>query len=123
MSDTYVGLIVLEINGTEYEVISVEPNLKTGRKVVKTMNRSGRALGTAKGIEEHELKISVAIPKTGEPDWRTLLDAKITVYPQDGGGNRETWTGCCLLETGSKYQTEGEATRDLTVAALNYYTE
>ncbi|AJO77484.1 hypothetical protein [Pseudomonas sp. MRSN 12121] len=123
MADDYVGLIVLEINGTEYEVTSVEPNLKTGRKVVKTMNKTGRATGTAKGIEEHELKISVAIPKTGEPDWRALVDAKITVYPQDGGGNRETWTGCSLVETGSKYQVEGEATRDLTIAALNYYTE
>ncbi|AZE10175.1 Transaldolase [Pseudomonas chlororaphis subsp. aureofaciens] len=123
MSDDYVGLIVLEINGTEYEVTSVEPNLKTGRKVVKTMNKTGRAKGTAKGIEEHELKISVAIPKSGEPDWRALVDAKITVYPQDGGGNRETWTGCSLVETGSKYQVEGEATRDLTIAALNYYPE
>ncbi|MCS5517688.1 hypothetical protein NWF32_31310 [Pseudomonas qingdaonensis] len=49
MSDSYVGQIVLEINGTDYEVISVEPSLKTGRKVVKTMNRTGRPTGTAKG--------------------------------------------------------------------------
>lgn len=123
MSDKFVGMIVLEINGTEYEVTSFEPSLKTGRKVVKTMNRSGRATGTAKGIEEHELKVSVAIPKSGEPDWRALTDAKLTVYPQDGGGKRETWTGCSLIETGSKYQVEGEATRDLTIVALNYYTE
>ncbi|AZC67367.1 phage tail protein [Pseudomonas chlororaphis] len=123
MSDDYVGQIVLEINGTDYEVTSVEPNLKTGRKVVKTMNRLGRATGTAKGIEEHELKISVVIPKSGEPDWRALVDAKITTYSQDGGGKRETWTGCSLLEMGSKYQVEGEATRDLTVSALNYYQE
>jgi hypothetical protein len=123
MADTYVGQIVLEINGTDYEVTSVEPVLKTGRKVVKTMNRTGRATGTAKGIEEHELKISVPIPKNGEPDWRALLDAKLTTYSQDGGGKRETWTGCCLIEVGSKYQVEGEATRDLNIAALNYYTE
>lgn len=123
MSDKFVGMIVLEINGTEYEVTSVEPSLKTGRKVVKTMNRTGRPSGTAKGIEEHELKISVAIPKAGEPDWRALMDAKLTIFPQDGGGKRESWTGCSLLEAGSKYQVEGEATRDLTIAALNYYTE
>jgi len=123
MSDKFVGMIVLEINGTEYEVTSVEPSLKTGRKTVKTMNRTGRATGSAKGIEEHDLKISVAIPKTGEPDWRALVDAKLTVYPQDGGGKRETWTGCSLTELGSKYQVEGEATRDLTISALNYYTE
>ncbi|WP_339524252.1 phage tail protein [Pseudomonas sp. EL_65y_Pfl2_R96] len=123
MTDSYVGQIVLEINGTDYEVISLEPSLKTGRKVVKTMNRTGRATGTAKGIEEHDLKVSVAIPKTGEPDWRALIDAKITVYPQDGGGQRETWTGCSLLEMGTKYQLEGEAVRDLTIAALNNYKE
>ncbi|MCD7046678.1 MULTISPECIES: phage tail protein [Pseudomonas] len=123
MSDTYVGLIVMELNGTDYEVTSLEPTLKTGRTIVKTMNRTGKPLGTAKGMEEHDLRISVAIPKTGEPNWRALVDAKITIYPQEGGGKRETWTGCSLVEMGSKYQVEGEATRDLTVSALNYYEE
>ncbi|OOV92137.1 phage tail protein [Pseudomonas sp. MF4836] len=123
MADNYVGMIVLEINGTDYEVTSVEPTLKTGRKIVKTMNRTGKPSGTAKGIEEHDLKIAVPIPKKGEPDWRALIDAKLTIYPQDGGGERQTWTGCSLVEMGSKYQVEGEATRDLTIAALNYYTE
>lgn len=123
MSDTYVGLIVMELNGTDYEVTSLEPTLKTGRTIVKTMNRTGKPLGTAKGMEEHDLRISVAIPKTGEPNWRALIDAKITIYPQEGGGKRETWTGCSLVEMGSKYQVEGEATRDLTVSALNYYEE
>lgn len=123
MADNYVGQIVLEINGTDYEVTSVEPSLKTGRKIVKTMNRTGRPSGTAKGIEEHELKIAVPIPKTGEPDWRALMDAKLTIYPQDGGSKRQTWTGCSLMEMGSKYQVDGEATRDLNIAALNYYTE
>ncbi|SDA18129.1 hypothetical protein SAMN03159355_01513 [Pseudomonas sp. NFPP10] len=123
MADNYVGQIVLEINGTDYEVTSVEPSLKTGRKVVKTMNRTGRPTGTAKGIEEHELKISVPIPKAGEPDWRALMDAKLTIYPQDGGGKRQSWTGCSLAEMGSKYQVEGEATRDLTITALNFYLE
>lgn len=123
MSDTYVGQIVMELNGTDYEVTSLEPTLKTGRTIVKTMNRTGKPLGTAKGMEEHDLRISVAIPKTGEPNWRALIDAKITIYPQEGGGKRETWTGCSLVEMGSKYQVEGEATRDLTVSALNYYEE
>lgn len=123
MTDNYVGQIVLELNGTDYEVTSLEPSLKTGRTIVKTMNRTGRPLGTAKGMEEHELRIAVAIPKNGEPNWRALVDAKITIYPQEGGGKRETWTGCSLIEMGSKYQVEGEATRDLTVSALNYYEE
>ncbi|MCY1395680.1 hypothetical protein D3C76_300700 [compost metagenome] len=123
MSDIYVGLIVLEINGVEYEVKSLEPTLKTGRTAVKTMNRTGRILGTAKGLEEHDLRVSVAIPKTGEPNWQALIDAKLTIHPQDGGGTRETWTGVYLVEVGSKFQVEGEATRDLTLGALNHYTE
>lgn len=123
MADTYVGLIILEINGTEYEVQSFEPDLKTNRKVVKTMNRTGRALGHSKGIEEYEIRATVAIPKEGEPDWRSIVDAKITVYPQDGGGKRESWTGVFLIEVGSKYGTDNEATRDLTLGALNHYTE
>lgn len=123
MSDIYVGQIVLSINGTDYEVKSLDDTVKTGRTVVRTMNRSGRPSGTAKGMEEYDLRVSVAIPKTGEPNWRAMLDAKITIEPQDGGGKRETWTGVSLVEMGSKYQLEGEATRDLTLTALNYYEE
>nr|WP_288358462.1 phage tail protein [uncultured Pseudomonas sp.] len=123
MSDNYVSQIVMSINGVDYEVKSIEDTLKTGRTTVKTMNRSGRPKGTAKGLEEYDLKVSVAIPKTGEPNWRAMVDAKITVEPLDGGGLRETWTGVSLVEMGSKYQVEGEATRDLTLTALNYYTE
>jgi hypothetical protein len=123
MSDSYVGQIVLSINGTDYEIKSLDHTVKTGRTVVKTMNRNRRPLGTSAGVEEHDLRVSVAIPKTGEPNWRAMLDAKITIEPVDGGGERETWTGVSLLEMGSKYQLEGEATRDLTLAALNYYTE
>lgn len=123
MSDNYVGQIVLSINGVDYECKSVEDGLKTGRVPVKTMNRGGRPKGTAKGIEEFDLKVTVAIPKAGEPNWRAMVDAKVTVEPQDGGGQRETWTGVSLVEMSSKYQLEGEATRDLTLLALNYYTE
>ncbi|MGE7992552.1 phage tail protein [Pseudomonas sp. NPDC089554] len=123
MSDNYVGQIVLSINGQDYDIKSLDHSLKTGRVVVKTMNRTGRAKGTAKGMEDHELRVSVAIPKTGEPNWRAMLDAKITIEPGDGGGKRETWTGVALLEMGTKYQLEGEATRDLTLSALNYYME
>ena len=123
MSDIYVGQIVLSINGEDYEIKSLEHTLKTGRTIAKTMNRNRRPLGTAAGVEDFDLRVSVAIPKSGEPNWRAMLDAKITIEPVDGGGDRESWTGVSLIEMGSKYQLEGEATRDLTLAALNYYSE
>ena len=123
MSDIYVGQIVLSINGTDYEVKSLDDTLKTGRVVVRTMNRKGRPSGTAAGMAEYELRVSVAIPKSGEPNWAAMVDAKVTIEPLDGGGKRETWTGVSLVEMGSKYQLEGEATRDLTLVALNKYEE
>lgn len=123
MSDIYVGQIVLSINGVDYDVKSVDDTVKTGRVIVRTMNRTGRPKGTAAGMAEYELRVSVAIPKTGEPIWEAMVDAKLTIEPQDGGGLRETWTGVTLLEMGSKYALEGEAVRDLTLAALNKYTE
>jgi hypothetical protein len=123
MSDIYVGQIVLSINGSDYEIKSLDDTLKTGRSVVKTMNRTGRPKGTAAGVEEYDLRVAVAIPKSGEPNWRAMVDAKITIEPLDGGGKRQTWTGVSLVEMGSKYQLEGEATRDLTLIALNYYDE
>ncbi len=123
MSDNYVGQIVLSINGADYEIKSLDHTMRTGRTVVKTMNRKRRPLGTAAGVEDHELRVSVAIPKSGEPNWRAMQDAKITIEPVDGGGERESWTGVALIEMGSKYQLEGEATRDLTLSALDYYPE
>lgn len=123
MSDKYVGAIVMDLNGTDIEVASVDHQLTTGRVIVKTMNRTGRAAGTARGIADHTLRVSVPIPKTGEPIWSAVLDAKITMEPGDGGGQRETWTGVFLISIGSKYQVEGEAMRDLEMGALNYYTE
>jgi hypothetical protein len=123
MSDIYVGQIVLSINGTDYEVKSLDDTLKTGRVVVRTMNRKGRPSGTAAGMAEYDLRVSVAIPKSGEPNWAAMVDAKVTIEPLDGGGKRETWTGVSLVEMGSKYQLEGEATRDLTLVALNKYEE
>ncbi|WP_339429505.1 phage tail protein [Pseudomonas taetrolens] len=123
MSDKYVGAIVMDLNGTDIEVASVDHQFTTGRVVVKTMNRTGQAAGTAKGIADHTLRVSVPIPKTSEPNWSAVLDAKITMEPGDGGGQRETWTGVFLISIGSKYQVEGEAMRDLEMGALNYYAE
>lgn len=123
MSDNYVGQIVLSVNGADYEIKTLDSELKTGRTVVKTMNRQGRPLGTAEGVSDYTLTVGVAIPKAGEPDWVGMLDAKITIEPLDGGGQRETWTGVSLVEMGSKYSLDGEATRSLKLVALNYYTE
>jgi hypothetical protein len=123
MADTYVGLIVLELNGAEYEVVSLSTTENTNRKVVKTMNSTGRPKGSAKGVADYSLTVNVAIPKSGEPDWSTILDAKITTYPQDGGGKRESWTGVHLVSVGSTFNVDNEATRELQLGALDHYFE
>jgi hypothetical protein len=123
MSTDYVGAIVLSVNGADYDVESMDTTDKTGRKVVKTMNRLGRPKGTANGIKEFSLKVTVAIPATGEPDWWNLKDAKLTIEPLDNAAATVTYSGCAVEEVGSKYVVDGEAKRDLTLHALNRVEE
>lgn len=114
----YLGAIVLEVNGVEVEVESLDVTKKTGRKLVKTMNRTGRPAGFAKGVEEIDLKVSVVIPLTGDMDWGAIEGAKIVVYPTAAGGKRTAYYDCFTIDVGEKYGVDTEAKRDLTMAAL-----
>lgn len=118
MSTDYVGAIVLSINGADYDIESIDTTDKTGRKVVKTMNRTGGPKGSAKGVREHPIKLTAPIPATGEPDWWNMKDAKITVEPLDTSAKTVTYSGFCVEEVGSKYVMEGEAKRDISGFAL-----
>lgn len=117
----YCGTIVMEVNGVEYEVSSVEPTTKTGKKTVLTMNSQKRALGTACGVTEHSLKVEACIPMDGsEPDWQNMEGATITIYPACGqGGKREIYIGCTTEEVGGKYEVNKEAVRSITMHALD----
>lgn len=119
----YAGAIVLEVDGQEVEVIDLNINSKTGRKVVKTMNKTGRAKGFAKGIAEYDLSITVAIPLAGDLDWDAIEGAKLTIYPISPGGKRESYLDCFTTETGAKYSVDNEARRDLKLAALRKVAE
>ena len=121
----YVGSIVLEINGREFEVIDLNVNHETGRKLVKTMNRKGRALGYCQGIQTWDLSLEVAIPKdTGQDiDWDNFEDAKITVYPLGDGGKRESYLDCVSQKNSVKYTAEDEARVSVTVLSLDKVVE
>lgn len=119
----YLGAIVMEVDGQEVEIESLDATHKTGRKLVKTMNKSGRARGFAKGIGEHDLKITAVIPVSGDLDWAQIEGAKITIYPQTAGGSRTSYLDCFTLEVGEKYSVDNEAKRDLTMVALREVTE
>jgi hypothetical protein len=119
----YAGAIVLEVNGQEIEVIDLNVSSKTGRKVVKTMNSTGRARGFARGVSEYELSLTVAIPLNGDLDWEAVDGAKLTEYPLTPGGKRTSYLDCFTLEVGEKYGVETEAKRDIKLVSLRKVTE
>ena len=121
--EEYLGAIVMEIDGQEIEVTSVDVRHITGRKLVKTMNRTGRAKGFAKGIETYDLTVSAVIPTSGDIDWAAIEGAKITIYPLETGGQRTSYLDVFTLDVGDKYQVDNEAMRDLTMSALREVKE
>jgi hypothetical protein len=114
--EEYVGAIVLEADGVEAEVTAVSPTSQTGKKPVKTMNRTGRVKGFARGVESHDLTVSVVIPLAGDPiDWFNMEGAKLTIFPTSPGGKRVTYQDCVTIEMGDKYTVDNEAQRDLRI--------
>lgn len=119
MSIDYVGTIILEIDGKDYDVESLDDTAKTGLKRVKTMNRTGKPKGSAKGVPEYDLKITVPVPPTGEPDWWNMRNAKLSIDPLEAGAKRVSFTGCGVTDVSSKYVVDGEAKRDISLFALD----
>lgn len=118
----YQGAIVMEVDGTEIEIESLDATEKSGRKVVKTMNKTGRPTGVSKGITEITLKVSAVIPMTGDLDWMSIQGAKITIYPL-GSGQRTSYLDCFVTEMGRKYKVDSEAMQDLQMSALRKVLE
>ncbi len=119
----YLGAIILEVDGKEIEVESVDVEHKSGRALVKTMNRKGRPSGFSEGVHEWSLKITAPIPKEGAPDWDKLTGAKLTVFPVSEGGQRTTYVDCVSLGDSEKYSVQGEAKVDVTLAAMDRIKE
>lgn len=119
----YAGAVVLEVNGTEFECTSLNTELNTGRKLVKTMNSTGRAKGYMKGIATYELSLTVVIPLGGDIAWEDFDDAKVTIYPLDNTGQRTTYQDCFTISYSEKYTVDNEAVRDVKMGALNKVNE
>lgn len=121
---TYVGAAVMEINGYEVEIISIKPKTSTGRKVVKTMNRRGKARGYADGVTEYSLSLTAAIPFDGtEIDWENITKAKITISPINAEEKRTSYLNCFSTECSSAYEVENEARIDIEMIALDKVIE
>lgn len=122
--EEYVGSIVLEIDGQEVEVTDLKEDVNTGRKLVKTMNRTGRAKGFSRGVEEIQLTLSVVVPLTGDLNWGGIEGAKVTQYPLSGsGGKRVSFLDCFTTQVGAQYTVDNEAKRDITMNALRRVEE
>jgi hypothetical protein len=119
MAIDYDGEIVVEINSQEIDCVSFDDTVKTGNKIVKTMNRSGRPKGSVKGIEDITMKITAPAPAVGEYNWRTMKNAQIVIYPVANPSKRTTYFDCNVDSVGSKYQLEGEMVRDISLFCLN----
>jgi len=118
MALEYDGEVVVEINGKEVDVVSFDDTVNTGRRPVKTMNRTGRPKGSVSGIESTDMKITAPAPASGEFAWRTMKDAQIVIYPVDNPTKRTTFMDCNVGSVGSRYQLEGEMVRDISLYAL-----
>ena len=119
----YLGAVVLEVDGKEVEIESYDVTRKTGRKLVKTMNKTGRALGFTQGVAEIDIKITAIIPVTGDLDWDAIEGAKLTIYPITVGGTRTSYLDCFTIDVGEKYTVDGEAKRDVTMGSLRKVVE
>lgn len=123
MLEEYAGAASLEVDSKEVEITSISVQEGTGRKLVKTMNKAGRAKGFSRGIVTYELSVSAVIPLKGTPiDWANIEGAKLTVEAV-GGGQRYSYQDCFTISVGEKYQVDGEAMIDLNLAALRKVKE
>jgi hypothetical protein len=122
MTLEYVGSIVLDVNSVEVEVTDFNPRETTGKKLVKTMNSSGRAKGYTQGIATWELSITAVVPEDQTIDWAGIADAKITQTPL-GKGKRTTYQSVFVSEVGEQYTVDNEARINITAFALNKIEE
>jgi hypothetical protein len=118
----YEGHIFMEVNGQEIEVISLDEADSVGRKPVQTMKRSRRIAGFTRLIRTFDLKLTVAIPITGEIDWASIEGAKITKVSPDGS-KRVSYLGCFVTGVGDKHSVNNEAARDISVTAVDRVNE
>lgn len=124
MAEVYEGSCVLEVDGIEVDVTKLNVKIKTGRKLVKTMNSTGRAKGYAQGIEEITLSITAVEPKDGTViDWKNIKDAKLTKYPLNNAEKRTSYLGCFTIDVGASHSVDDETQVDVEMGALREVVE
>jgi len=121
--EEYLGAVVLEIDGLEVEIADYSVKKKTGRKLVKTMNKTGHAKGFSRGMAEYDINIAAIIPLKGDIDWMAIEGSKLTIYPIVAGEQRISYLDCFTIEVSEKYSVDNEARRDISMGAMREVTE
>jgi hypothetical protein len=123
-SKEYMGMVVIEIDGIEYDCEKFGETEETGRKAVKHMSRTGKSNGYTEGCGTIELSISVIVPLSMRPpNWARIKDATITRSPLNDPSQRTTWTGCYTTKTGMTSSHDSETKTELTMMANERFEE
>lgn len=117
-----VGAIIMSIDGEDVDVVSVSPTRNTGRKPVKTMNRSGRTDGFAKNVADIMLKVTAVVDPDKPRNWDAIEGANISIENPDGSF-RESYSGCGTMTVGAQYTVDNEARIDIDMYALDHVVE
>jgi hypothetical protein len=121
--EEFVGAITLEWDGRDIDCVSLQARESTGRKLVKTMSKTGNAAGFVKGVKQYDLTVVVVVPADGnEPKWADLEGAKLTQEPI-AGGQRVSYLDCFSTDVSESYEVEGEARRTIQLHAIKKVEE
>ena len=70
MSTEYVGSVILYLGANEVEVTKIDVKDNTGKKPVKTMNRTRRVKGFTRGVGQYDITFTAVVPTDGTAvDW------------------------------------------------------
>lgn len=126
----YVGAVVLEVDGVEFEAMDFQYNHNTGRKPLKTMNSTGKLRGYAKGVAEYNLSFTVPMLVNDEAEgqdaaiyWKDINNGKLTYWPLERPDRRTTLQKMFVMEANFSTSAEGEGTISVTAAALGEIRE
>jgi len=122
MSRELVGSIIMSIDGADVDIVSVNPTRNTGRKPVKTMNRTGRTNGFTKNVKDIMLKVTAVVDPANPRKWDDIEGANISIENQDGSF-RESYSGCGTISVGAQYTVDNEARIDIDMYALDHVVE
>jgi len=121
--EEFEGAIILELDGREIDCTSLSVRESTGRRLVRTMNRSGHGAGFVQGVDQFDLTVTVVVPKDGaEVDWARITGSKITREPI-AGGQRVSYLDCFTTEVGQSFEVDGEARKTISMHALREVKE